>query len=480
MYVSPFQISLETLIGVAPLLGHGLEDRSDIRDRQDWPLVQWLQAHSAVRLRDESQQNLFCVAQLDVLVTKHEQGKQFHVIEINGTGIGGLTNLTGQAVSAILDDLRQFAEELPAADALVLVASSGKESDADPRLNRLIHEKILYAEALKRGFDYSGRPAKVLTMAQLIQDPAALPAGQPAIVLGYMKDFLAHLQKDDSGKLRLFGRQVHAALNDRFCLNVLHEFDYQVDLDEFVPMNRCFLAGADKGVAYELLNDFLAREPRRCMPGNIQSVRVQGRDELVATVLAWVRQGRKTVIKPQGTGLGHGIEFFLSASEDEASIIARIDASVRLVEQQYRLTGGAFPYTVCEFLDTCSIEEEGHPLQDHKYELRIVIYRDGMYLKAFPSVVKIASEAYNPACPAHLSLINNVTASAQATHKPGTEFLMPLANRETLELLGLSLEELLELCETTTSFVRDLLDRVQDEPALFGLPATQPAPLAIS
>jgi hypothetical protein len=471
MYVGPFQISLDTLLGVAPMLGHCLEDRSDIRDQQDWSLVQWLQAHTAVRLRDVSQHHLFIVAPLDVLVTQNDQGKQFHIIEINGVGIGGLTCLTGQAVSAVLDNLRQFAEEVLSPDALVLVASSGKEQDDNPRLNKLIHEKVLYAEALKRGFDYAGRPARVLTLTQLLQDHTPLHNGQPTIVLGYTKEFLAHLQTDDAGRLRLFGRLVNAALNDRFCLNVLHEFGPRVDLNEFLPLNRCFLAGADKGVAYELLNDFLARSPRRCMPGRIQSVRVHNRPQLIATVLDWVRRGRKTVMKPQGTGLGHGIEFFLSRTEPAESIAARIDASLAQVAQQYGLKGGAFPYTICEFLDGCTLEDRDHPLHGHKYELRIVVYRDGMHLRAFPSIVKIASAAYDPDHPTPLSLINNITTSAQATHRPGLEFMLPLANRETLELLGLSLEELLELCEAATSFVRDMLDRVQDEPALFGLPA---------
>ena len=38
MYVNPFQVSLETLIGAAPLLGHTLEDRRGIRDG-DWVCV---------------------------------------------------------------------------------------------------------------------------------------------------------------------------------------------------------------------------------------------------------------------------------------------------------------------------------------------------------------------------------------------------------------------------------------------------------
>src|SRR4051812_48554680 len=367
MYVNPFQISMETLIGAAPLLGHGLEDRGTIRERQDPALVQQLQAHTSTHLRDESQQDLFSVAPLDVLVTERDGRKQYHLIEINGTGIGGLTNMTGQAVSAVLAGFQQWAEHLPHEDAVVLVASSGKEADDAPRLNRLVHEKLLYAEALKRGFDYTDRPARVVTMPALMQDAAAMPAAGPVVVLGYMKEFLAHLRMDAAGALSLFGRPVHAAVNDRFCLNVLHQFDHRVDLRRLQTMNRGFLAGADKGVAYTLLNEFLGTSRGGCV-ARIPCTKAQNRDRLIATVLQWVRAGRRTVIKPQGTGLGHGIEFFLDAAEDEAAIVARIDHSIRQTTALYGLKGGAFPYTVCEFLDACTIQKAGHPLHGHKYE----------------------------------------------------------------------------------------------------------------
>ena len=471
MYVNPFQISLETLIGAAPLLGHGLEDRGSIRDHQDPALVQRLQKHSSTHLRDETQQDLFCVAPLDILVTERDGRKQYHLIEINGTGIGGLTNLTGQAVSAVLAGFQQWAEQMPHEDTVVLVASSGKEAADAPRLNKLVHEKILYAEALKRGFDYTGRPARVVAMPALMQAPAAMPARGPAIVLGYMKEFLAHVQMDAAGTLSLFGRRVHAAVNDRFCLNLLHQFDHRVDLRGLQTMNRGFLAGADKGVAYALLNDFLDTSPAGCVT-RVPCTRAHDRDELIAAVLRWVRGGRRAVIKPQGTGLGHGIEFFLDADEDEAAVVARIDCSVAQTEALYALKGGAFPYTVCEFLDTCTIPAAGHPLRGHKYELRVVVYRDGMTLKAFPSIAKVACEPYDPARPVPLSLINNVTASAQAKQAAGVEFMLPLANPETLALLGIPPADLLALCETATRFVRHLLDRVQDEPTFFGLPTS--------
>src|SRR5262245_59869289 len=260
MYVNPLQISLETLIGAAPLLGHALEDRASIRNAQDWKLLKRLQAETSTPLRGPSQERLFCVAPLDVLVTEEAGVKRFHIIEINGTGIGGLTNLTTDAISCVLDNLCQFAQTIVEPDPLVLIASSCKENEQTPRLNKIIHEKILYAEALKRGFEYAGENPNVCTLASL--SSGNVPQADHTIVLGYMKEFLQRLQLEEGGRLTLGGRTVTAAINDRFCLNVVHHFDQRVDLEKFWTLNRCFVPGADKGVAYELLNDFLRHEPR--------------------------------------------------------------------------------------------------------------------------------------------------------------------------------------------------------------------------
>jgi hypothetical protein len=39
---------------------------------------------------------------------------------------------------------------------------------------------------------------------------------------------------------------VSAAINDRFVLNTLYQFDHRVDLNAFMGHNACFTAGADK------------------------------------------------------------------------------------------------------------------------------------------------------------------------------------------------------------------------------------------
>lgn len=466
MYSNPFQVDLKTIIGSSRILGHWLEDRSTIRKAQDEELLKFLQNGTGTKLRDASQRGLFAVAPMDILVSENAGRKNFHIIEINGTGIGGLTNISEHAVGCILADLQEMAEGLPSADPVILVASSGFETATQPRQNKLIFEKILYAEAIRRGLAKKHDDILITSMIQLRDDPRPYWANKPTIVLGYMKEFLADLRLVD-GKVLLFDRPLSVAVNDRFALNILQHFDGKVDVSSFHAMNGCYLPGADKGVAYDLLNEYVQQFPGPHMPSQVFFRRAFSREELVDVVLDWLSHDRKTVIKPQGTGLGHGIEFFLDPNESPERVTARIDHSLQLTEAYYGIRGGALPYTICEFIDTCMVGQANHPLKGHKYEMRIVVYRDEMELKAFPSIVKISSEVYNPLAPSHLSLINNITTSAMATGTAGVEHMLPLCNRQTLALLDISPEDLRQACACATGFLRYVLDRVQEDPERF-------------
>lgn len=468
----PFTVSLRTLIAVAPLLGYKLENRSVIADRQELDLLREFQAASTVGLSNPEQALLFLVAPLDLLCVQTGAMKQFHLAETNGTGIGGLTNMASDAVAAVLKGLTEMALAISESEAVVLVAVSGMESTKTPRLNKTIHEKVLYVEALKRGLEARGDGVAVAAMPDLAEQPEALDKGRPTVILGYMKQYLDQLGLSADGRLLLFGRPVTAAVNDRFCLNVFSRFADQVDLNLLATMNRCFLAGADKGVTYGLVNDYTRRmHPGPLFAERTDFVHAHNRGELVEAVLSWLRQGRRPVIKARGTGLGHGVEFFLDAAEPQDQIVARIDHSIRVTEHYYGLVGGAFPYTVCEFIDISSIDRPGHELHGHKYELRVVVYRDGQHLKAFPSIVKVSPKTGDTDSPARSSLITNISASAEKTGTEGTRHMLPLCNRETLDLLDLPKEQLCRVCSFCTGYVRFLLDRLQQTPDQFGLPA---------
>lgn len=59
------------------------------------------------------------------------------------------------------------------------------------------------------------------------------------------------------------------------------------------------------------------------------------------------------VIKPQGTGCGHGIEFFFGDESDD-EIAVKVDAALTAVGKNYLLECQGLPYTICQFLDTVS------------------------------------------------------------------------------------------------------------------------------
>jgi hypothetical protein len=476
--MDPLMVSLETLLAASPLLGHRLEDRRPIREAHDADIAQACQLRSTCSLGHPAQAALFAVAPLDILVTENTDGeKQFHVIELNGTGLGGLTNLPEPILAAVLENFTEMGRHSATGTPLILVASSGKERDQSPRMNRLLHEKMLYAEALKRGLESQGETVLISSLPLVQQEPRLLAKKQPAVVLGYMKDLLEHLRLDWQGRLTFLGRPVTAAVNDRFCLNICDRFAQQVDLRHFQTMNRCFLAGADKGVAYHVLNEFLAELDSPHFPRRVEFTHASSRHRLIATVAEWLREGRSAVIKPRGTGCGHGIEFFTAPQDDIGQIIARVDASIRETEEYYRLAGGAFPYTICEFLDACAIQQPGSPFTGHKYELRVVVYREELTLKAFPAIAKISSRPYDARQPDRLSLLNNITMAVESTQVAGTEFMKPLCHPETLDLLGLRVEHLTELSAICTGFVRHLLNKVHDRPEWFGLPrAWRPPP----
>ena len=470
MHWNPLQVSPETTIAGSPMMGHELEDRRSIREAQQAHLINRLSLTTGTAMRGASQRDLFCVAPLDLLVSEHNGRKQFHLLELNGTGIGGLTNLPERVMCDVLESLAESCRVFDDPQGVVLLAVSGKESNDRPRLNRLMHEKLLFVEALRMGLARQFGACDASNLWSLRHAAEQMLVQRPTVALGYIKDFMHDLNVDQDGILWLHGRRVMGAVNDRFCRNVMQQFNDQVDLRRWQTMNRCFAAGSDKGIAYELMNQFVKTHPHKHLPAQVPFAHAHCRASLIETVLEWLYIGRQVVIKPHGTGLGHGIEFFLDPEESIDRIVQRIDDSLAQTEEFYDLPGGALPYTVCEFVDAAR-QAPGHELNGHKYELRVVVYRQGGTLRAFPSIAKIARERDDAKGTVRRALINNITASGDTMKVCGTDYMLPLCNERTLDMLGLETHEMESLCGALTGYVRHILDRVEDAPESMGLPS---------
>ena len=456
----PFRLSFETVVSASPMLGHKLENRSQIRNAQNLELLESWQESSTVPLRSAAQQDAFVVAPLDILVSRQDGRAQFHIIELNGTGIGGVSNMPEHVVSAVAASLRRVAKSCWEADTVLLLPVSGKECDASPRLNKLMHEKLIFAEAMQAGLADAGGSADIVTLTGLLSGIQAYRDGASTVVIGYIKELMDACTVSDDGGVYLAGRRVVGAVNDRFCLNLIGKFKGEIDLDQFTPINGTYLAGGDKGAAYSLLDEYLAHRSSDSFPDRVHHAHATTRSELISTVLQWMAMGRRPVIKPHGTGIGHGIEFFLDPHESTAAVISRIDESLLVTEEYYAADGGAFPYTVCEFIDATVIDQQDHRLDGHKYELRIVVYRDGLSLKACPTIAKVANQCFDAANAGRDNLINNITNSSVTKQTDGTEYMLPLCSEQTLEVLGITPAEMAELCRVATEYTLHAIDEI--------------------
>ena len=451
-----WQISIETLIGCSRLLGHQLESRQSIREGTDEPFLRQIESHSAVPIGGDVGRG-FLLAPLDVLVQRTDAGNRFHVIELNGSGIGGLTSMSPEPVAGVLDQLRQTAEQFEETTPLVLIGLSGRENDAAPRLNRLAHEKVMYAEAVRRGLLRRHAAVDVTTANPTDHCREVIERGNAAVVVGYLREFLEETECVD-GQLRLAGRPVTCVINDRLVLNLKMKFGPECCFDEITAINRCYAVGADKGMVYQHLQDFGAGGPvDACLATDVRFEVCQGHDEIERVIVDRMAKNRPAVLKPSGTGLGHGIEFFLDPDEPIDAIRHKINRSLEDTQRLYHLAAPAYPYTICDYIDTAVIDDAASDFVGHKFEIRVVVYQAGERLVAHPLIAKIAPEKFDADDTGKQMLINNITNSIVTTQRNGFEFMLPLCNEDTLQTLGIRRDELIRLSGECTRFVHHVL-----------------------
>ncbi len=445
-------VSLPTLISLAPMLGHHLDDRNTIARHQAYDLAWRFARESEIQVPSQGAPQDFFVAPLDILAFRRAGRRKFQLLELNGTGIGGITNMPNGLVLEILETIGEIGGACEGPAPLVLVASSGRETQHDGRPSHLLHEKVLFVDRIAQSLNERFGDVEILALDALVANRGWRRSLRPTVILGYTRDLVDYADAV-RGAPRLFGRRVAAIVNDRFLYN-LEASRGVLDADSFLPANRCYKAGADKATAYRHVNSFARdRSDKACEPVKFDVC--YNVDQLIQTVVTRLRLDEQVVVKPSGTGHGDGIEFFFG---DEATSVVeeRIGRSLSVVRERYG-EGAGFPYTVTEYLNAEVIRAPGHALRGCKYELRIVVYRRGSMLRAVPSIAKVAPEVWDPSNPSRGSLINNVSASIRGGKTSGRDHVLPLCMRETLDALDLDEDVLGGLCRWATGYVAHVL-----------------------
>jgi hypothetical protein len=164
-------------------------------------------------------------------------------------------------------------------------------------------------------------------------------------------------------------------------------------------------------------------------------------------------RGRAVVVKPHAGGGGRGIAFMHPSDSAE-----RVEAELeRAVADHLRVSSRVFPYVVCEMVECATIERPEHPLFGHRFELRILVFRVRDSLRAFPTLCRVAGSRYDPSWNDRRMLFNTMMRSLAS--RAAAECAMPLCNSETLHTIGITVDELVALCDAAAAFVHSVVER---------------------
>lgn len=435
------RISLETLREVSTLLGRPLPDPWEPGGRHDPSLLparfREAEAHAAWPVLAGDRTGAFYYGSVDLLPVREGDGSVgYQILELNGTGVGGLGRLPGPLLRAVLRELWELPRTLPEEPPLVLCTIASAAT-------RTVGERILIAQALKEGLRAQRGRSEIVVLGE--SPPGdRLPRDRPLVVL---TEYARRGLMAEDGELRLHGRRVDAIVRDLHCQHVLDLFPGRLDASAFLGINRIFPVSTSKARTYGIYNAFLATHPNRLLRRPVRFEVADDREALDRMVRDMLDGGCSVVIKPHAAGAGRGIAF-LHPSDAAAELEAALD---RAVADAPRVSGRVFPYTVCELLDCPTIERPGHPLLGHRYELRIVVFRVGTTLRAFPTVCRVSGWRYDSAWSDRRMLLNTMSRSLES--QSNGSCALPLCHPATLDALGLSPDTLVELCDAAAAFV---------------------------
>jgi len=165
---APLAISLPTLIALAPMLGHRLDDRKVVSNQQGSDLARRFGRASETPLPAHIPAEDFFVAPLDILPFRRAGQRRFQLLELNGTGIGGLTNMPTDLVQDILDTIAEIGGVCEGPAPLVVVASSGREVPGERKPSHLLHEKLLFVDRIAQALEQRHGDVEVLALDTLM------------------------------------------------------------------------------------------------------------------------------------------------------------------------------------------------------------------------------------------------------------------------------------------------------------------------
>lgn len=448
-------ISLTTLVETSPLTGFSFGHNDTIRNNQDIEFILNLQKKTSIELQ-ENESKSFYFGTLDFLPYKNNGKTLFKFLEYSGTGSGGISNISFFAFNAVLEEFKNVYKCINSSQPVILLAYSDSQSLSNSIPRKFVFERFFFANAMKEGLKEKYGTATILTLPEIIKKNSFQPA-QPTIVIGFLKDFMKYIRSENSQVL-FFEQPVNCLLNDTLCNSVVNLFPEVFQKLPVYTMNAIFQISANKHLAYALHNEVLKTHKFENFIEPVNYELAMTKEELIEKVYTKVQNAEKVVIKPCGGAVGMGVEFFLEPASREA-ILCQVEASVQQIERFQGNNFACYPYTISELIDYLAVNNPDHPLDKHKIELRMIVYREKNTLKAFPSVVRASAMPYNPEKFDKLMLLSYASLGDSKITLPKAKFLLPLSNKNTLKLLNIKEDELESLCLFSTSYIKEAIHK---------------------
>lgn len=423
-------LSPATLAHTSHLLARPLSDRRHIRASQNVALAKHLANLSSIPIPQEAAKR-FHFGSIDLLVTHN---KRFVPLEFNGSGMMGLSNLPTFVARDVLKNLADagHAQLQEAPNSLMLVPYGGKPQFAHLDAPPLITERLLYAQTLADAFN-KARPLPIWALGNGQNQSITAPG----IVVGHANALLPRLEMTEEAVL-LDGVPVGLMLHDLSAAQL-------GNLPGVRLINDIGALTSDKAAFYAHLHQQFANHPV-IQPAAYASC--PNAEALLETVTTWLAAGQACVIKPYACGYGLGIDFF-DTPLAEADLKQRLQASSDAVTHCFGAEAQPWPYTVMAHVDGRLLNAP-HPLAGHRFELRLVVYRNGESLHAVPGIAKIAPQ---PAEANTYAAWLNTISTDKAENTDETDYMIALCQEQHLPWLGLTTEDLEQLCSWATQCV---------------------------
>jgi len=381
------------LIKLGESLGLNLISFADLRQSQDDSFVDGVRSEALKKLENKkcnilTQPDTFYVGSIDFMVSDTHNGKKFFLLETNGGSHRGLSILTTKqqemlyqgyylAIKYAIKKKKQETEKV-----LILIGL--------PVDDRLIHEKVIMIEYLRKRLKKEGFTLKIFNMDNYDSKHKA----ELIFLVADYNQISAHISYSNKW-VKFKEENMHVLIGDgiarRFNDNVfnIHVINNYRKINTVI-VNPIFKITDDKSLTYlasffsqEVLSEFNLK--------HLMFTKCFSEKELLRKLLILINEEQKSfIIKPSGGSGGAGV-LVVSQSQNKKGIRRIIKNSQKEFYDKFGDQRNPFPYTIQELADFCLINWRGGK---HTYDLRIYVAQIRGIIQPIGGLARISRGSY--------------------------------------------------------------------------------------